>query len=111
MDDDDGTRGEHRRGYEQQPGKKVSWLYYLSVVLGVFFNFFCYVLPHAGYGGGTTDEEDGGGRRRRDNITEEGTLAILPTCLLLLVFSGGGGGNLFVVSHMLAMAEGQRRGE
>ncbi len=36
---------------------------------------------------------------REDNIAEESTLAILPVC--------GGVSNLFVVSHMLAMAEGQ----
>ncbi len=40
---------------------------------------------------------------REDNIAEESTLAILPVCC----FSGGFL-NLFVVSHMLAMAEGQR---
>ncbi len=38
---------------------------------------------------------------RADNIAEERTLAILPVCCFLgFVF------NLFVVSHMLAMAEG-----
>ncbi len=42
---------------------------------------------------------------REDNIAEESTLAILPVCCFFGFFK-----NLFVVSHMLAMAGGQRRG-
>ncbi len=38
---------------------------------------------------------------REDNIAKESTLAILPVCCFIFVF------NLFVVSHMLAMAEGR----
>ncbi len=38
---------------------------------------------------------------REDNIAEGSTLAILPVCCF------GFFKNLFVVSHMLAMAEGQ----
>ncbi len=41
---------------------------------------------------------------REDNTAEESTLAIVPVCCFVLFL------NLFVVSHMLAMVEGQQRG-
>ncbi len=59
----------------------------------------CY-LPHAGYGGGTTTRwMVVATMGQEDNIAEESTLAILPVCCF-------GVFNLFVISHMLAMAEG-----
>ncbi len=75
--------------------KKVRCLYYLSVV------------PHAGYGGGTmTRRMVATTTGREDNmyIAEESTLAILPVCCCCFCCYP------FVVSHMLAMAEGQRWG-
>ncbi len=79
--------------------KNVCWLYYLSVV---FFGCYLFGLPHAGYGRGIMTENGGGDNGT--NIAEESTLAILPVCCFGFLL------NLFVVSHMLAMADGQRRG-
>ncbi len=68
------TRGEHRRGYEQQrKGTLAIYTICLSVCLS-----FC--LPHAGYGGGTTTRGMVAGREDNVYIADESTLAILPVC-------------------------------
>ncbi len=77
MDDDDGTRGEHRRGYERYVGYTIC----LSV--------FC--LPHAGYGGGTTTRRMVATAMDNMYIAEESTLAILYLCVVVphAGYSGG----------------------
>ncbi len=94
MDDDDGTRGEHRRGYEQQ---RKSTLATLSACL------FVYLFVQAM----ADDEEDGGDDdgMRGQHIHRRRKYIGYTTWLLLLFFCCC---YRFVVSHMLAMAEGQR---
>ncbi len=98
-DEVDGGDDDQRDERTTSP-KKVHWLYYLSVVLFFFKSLCC--LPHAGYGRGTTMRwmvvtTIKGTRGQHHRRTYVG----YTTCLLFFF-------NLFVVSHMLAMAEGQQ---
>ncbi len=98
-DEVDGDDDDQRDKRTTSP-KNVRWLYYLSVVL-VFKNKCLCCFPHAGYGRGIltrrmVDDRARGQHCRRKYVG-------YTTCLLFF-----GGFLISVVSHMLAMAEGQR---
>ncbi len=91
--DDDSPRG-------QRVHRRRMYVGYTTCRFFLLLSLCC--IPHAG--GTMTRRMLVTMTGREDNITEESLLAVLPVCCFL------GGFNLFVVSHMLAMVEGQRRG-
>ncbi len=94
-DEEDGGDDDQRDERTTLP-KNVCWLYYLSVV---FFLVVISGLPHADYGRGIMT--------RRMVVTTTGredNIKVRWLYYLSVVFF-----NLFAVSHMLAMAEGQPR--
>ncbi len=79
MDDDDGTKGEHRRGYEQQ---RKGTLAIDTICLSVCLSF---CLPHAGYGGGTTARRMVATSTGREDNTEEVRWLYYPSVVVVVL--------------------------